>query len=205
MMTIEWGFESAAVITPPDRGSIAPRVAYLPVAPDDAALVEAGVWETLADWISTSGRLAGRTVEELARLASIATAARRRRRPRRAASARARRAHLGPRRGRPGRRARRLQRVIEYPGHVVTTLAEANAILEAQRAANDQRSQVEREASLWRDATPAECWAEGIALCRVLERALARLTPDQLERALKPDPLPEDTCALLARRAAAVP
>ncbi len=74
MMTIEWGFESAAVITPPDRGSIAPRAAYLPVAPDDAAVVEAGVWETLADWISTSGRLAGRTVEELARLASIATA-----------------------------------------------------------------------------------------------------------------------------------
>ncbi len=74
MMTIEWGFESAAVITPPDRGAIAPRVAQLPSAPDDAAVVEAGVFETLADWISTSGRLAGRTVEELARLASIATA-----------------------------------------------------------------------------------------------------------------------------------
>jgi hypothetical protein len=74
MMTIEWGFESAAVITPPDRGTIAPRVAHLPVAPDDAAVVEAGVWETLADWVSSSGRLAGRTVEELARLASIATA-----------------------------------------------------------------------------------------------------------------------------------
>ena len=83
------------------------------------------------------------------------------------------------------------------------TLAEANAMLEAQRAANDQRSQIEREAALWRDATPAECWAEGIALCRVLELALSRLTPDQLERALRPDPLSEDTLALLRRRAAA--
>jgi hypothetical protein len=74
MMTIEWGYDSASVITPPDRGAIAPRVAHLPVAPEDAAVVEAGVWETLADWVSSSGRLAGRTVEELARLASIASA-----------------------------------------------------------------------------------------------------------------------------------
>ncbi|HUQ03502.1 MAG TPA: hypothetical protein VM261_13465 [Kofleriaceae bacterium] len=74
IMTIEWGYESASVITPPDHGAIAPRVAHLPVAPEDAAVVEAGVWETLVDWVSSSGRLAGRTVEELARLASIATA-----------------------------------------------------------------------------------------------------------------------------------
>jgi hypothetical protein len=84
----------------------------------------------------------------------------------------------------------------------MATLAEANAILEAQRAANDERSQIEREAALWRDATPAECWAEGAALCRALDQALARLTPDQLARALAPDPLPDDTLALLARRAA---
>ena len=87
----------------------------------------------------------------------------------------------------------------------MSTLAEANAILEAQRAANDQRSQVDREAALWRDATPAECWAEGIALCHVFERALLRLTPDQRARALEPDPLPDDTLVLLARRAAAAP
>lgn len=74
MMTIEWSYDAVAVITPPDHGSIAPRVAGLPVAPDDAAVVEASVWETLADWVSSSGRLAGRTVEELARLASISTA-----------------------------------------------------------------------------------------------------------------------------------
>jgi hypothetical protein len=85
----------------------------------------------------------------------------------------------------------------------VTTLAEANAILEAQRAANDQRSQLEREAGVWRRATPAERWAEGIALCRVLERGLSRLTPAQLERALQPASLPVDTLALLAARAAA--
>lgn len=87
----------------------------------------------------------------------------------------------------------------------MTTLAEANAVLEAQRAANQQRDQVEREAALWRDATPAECWAEGLALCRAADHFLSLLSPGQLERALTPDPLPADTLALLARRRAAPP
>ncbi|MBE7453466.1 MAG: hypothetical protein HS111_32775 [Kofleriaceae bacterium] len=74
MMSIEARQAAVTLITPPDRGAIAPRVAHLPAAPDDAAVLEAGVWEQLADWVASSGRLAGRTVEELARLASIATA-----------------------------------------------------------------------------------------------------------------------------------
>lgn len=74
MLTIERGGESTALITPPDRGAIAPRVAHLPSAPDDAAVIDDGVWDTVADWIASSGRLAGRTVEELARLATVATA-----------------------------------------------------------------------------------------------------------------------------------
>lgn len=74
MVTIERGGESIALITPPDRASIAPRVAHLPAAPDDAVVVDDGVWDTVADWIASSGRLAGRTVEELARLATVATA-----------------------------------------------------------------------------------------------------------------------------------
>lgn len=73
MVTIERGGETTSLITPPDRGSIAPRAAHLPTAPDDAAVVETSSWDTVADWIASSGRLAGRTVEELARLACVAT------------------------------------------------------------------------------------------------------------------------------------
>lgn len=66
--------ERTSIITPPDLGSIAPRAAHLPTAPDDAAVVETTAFETIADWISSSGRLAGRTIDELARLATISTA-----------------------------------------------------------------------------------------------------------------------------------
>jgi len=74
MITIDAGADRASLITPPERGAIAPRVAYLPPAPDDAAVVDDGVWDTLSDWVTSSGRLAGRTIDELARLAVIATA-----------------------------------------------------------------------------------------------------------------------------------
>lgn len=61
------------LITPPERGAIAPRVAGLPGVSQDAAVVETSSWEALADWLLSSGRLAGRTVAELARLACVAT------------------------------------------------------------------------------------------------------------------------------------
>jgi len=73
MLTLERGGERAAFITPPDHGAIAPRAVPLPLAPDDAAVVEDGAWDTLVEWITTGGRLAGRNVAELARLAVIAT------------------------------------------------------------------------------------------------------------------------------------
>lgn len=60
-------------ITPPERGAIAPRAAGLPGVSHDAAVVETSSWEALADWLLSSGRLAGRTVAELARLACVAT------------------------------------------------------------------------------------------------------------------------------------
>src|SRR5690606_36253825 len=53
--------------------AIAPRAARLPGVPEGAEVVETAVWEALADWLHTSGRLSGRTVAELARLACVAT------------------------------------------------------------------------------------------------------------------------------------
>ena len=61
------------LITPPDEGAIAPRAAGLPVASDQAAVVESTAWETLVEWIRGGGRLGGRTVAELARLCRVAT------------------------------------------------------------------------------------------------------------------------------------
>lgn len=61
------------LITPPERGAIAPRAAGLPGVSHDAAVVETSSWEALADWLLSGGRLAGRTVAELARLACVAT------------------------------------------------------------------------------------------------------------------------------------
>jgi hypothetical protein len=84
----------------------------------------------------------------------------------------------------------------------VATLDEANAILEAQRAEQSGDAALLRRAALWRDASPEECFAEVIALCKDADYYLGLLTADQLERALTPDPLPTDTIALLrARRA----
>lgn len=65
--------ERADLITPPDEGAIAPRGARLPEAPAGAAVVRPSEWDAVADWLSSGGRLGGRTVAELARLARIAT------------------------------------------------------------------------------------------------------------------------------------
>lgn len=78
-------------------------------------------------------------------------------------------------------------------------LDEANAILEAQRAELSSDRELLREAALWRDASPRECFAAVIALCRDTDHYLGLLAPDELERALEPDPLPPSTLALLAR------
>jgi hypothetical protein len=83
----------------------------------------------------------------------------------------------------------------------VTTLSEANRLLESQRALLRRKDEREREAALWRDATPEECLAAMFDLCREADHYLARLTPAELERALVPDSLPADTLALLSARA----
>jgi hypothetical protein len=84
----------------------------------------------------------------------------------------------------------------------VASLADANAILEAQRAELGGDEALRREAAPWRDASPAECFEAVIALCRDTDHYLAMLSAEQLERALAPVPLPADALELLrARRA----
>jgi hypothetical protein len=73
MLVIENHHGRTVLITPPDRGAIAPRAVSLPEAPPDAAVVEVAVWEALVDWLVGGGRLSAFTVAELARLAAIAS------------------------------------------------------------------------------------------------------------------------------------
>ncbi len=73
MLSLDRRGERLALITPPDHAAIAPRVAHLPAAPEDAVVVEDEPWQVVSDWIEGGGRLAGWTVAELARLATIAT------------------------------------------------------------------------------------------------------------------------------------
>lgn len=73
MLTIERGAERTALITPPERGAIAPRAVPMPRAPDDAAVLDEQPFEVIAEWVLRGGRLAGLTVAELAALAAIAT------------------------------------------------------------------------------------------------------------------------------------
>lgn len=61
------------IITPPERGAVAPNVVRLPEAPEDAAIVDDQAWDALADWISGGGRLSSCAISDLARLAAIAT------------------------------------------------------------------------------------------------------------------------------------
>lgn len=65
--------DRVVVITPPDRGAVAPNVVRVPEAPNEAAIVEDAAWEALADWVLSGGRLAACAMDDLARLAVIAT------------------------------------------------------------------------------------------------------------------------------------
>ncbi|RMH43645.1 MAG: hypothetical protein D6689_04675 [Deltaproteobacteria bacterium] len=61
------------LITPPERGAIAPRAARLPGVPRSSIIVDADDCDTVEAWVRTGGGLSGRTIAELARLARIAT------------------------------------------------------------------------------------------------------------------------------------
>jgi hypothetical protein len=65
--------ERLSLITPPDRGAIAPGVVRVPMAPGDAVVIEEEEWEALHRWLVGGGRLSACSVVELARLAAIAS------------------------------------------------------------------------------------------------------------------------------------
>jgi len=72
---LETGFSELDLITPPEEGSIAPRAAQLPRAPDEAGVVDRSVFDILVEWLIGGGRLGGRTIEDLARLSRLASPA----------------------------------------------------------------------------------------------------------------------------------
>jgi hypothetical protein len=61
------------IITPPDRGAVAPIVVPVPEAPTTAWIIEAHAWDVLADWVCSGGRLGACSIVDLARLATIAS------------------------------------------------------------------------------------------------------------------------------------
>jgi hypothetical protein len=73
MLVLETAVERNVIITPPDRGAVAPEVVSVPEAPAEAAIVDTDVWDVLADWLMGGGRLAACSIEDLARLAAIST------------------------------------------------------------------------------------------------------------------------------------
>src|SRR5687768_4964017 len=66
--------DETVIITPPDRGAVAPFVVRVPEAPSDAWIVEQHAWDVLAEWLLVGGRLGAYTLGELARLSTIASA-----------------------------------------------------------------------------------------------------------------------------------
>lgn len=62
------------IITPPDRGTVAPIVVVVPEAPSTSWVVDERAWSVLADWVCGGGRLGACSIEELARLSTIASA-----------------------------------------------------------------------------------------------------------------------------------
>ncbi len=73
MLVLERGHERHVLITPPDRGAVAPNVVAVPEAPAESAVVDVHAWDPLAEWVMGGGRLAACAIADLARLAAIAT------------------------------------------------------------------------------------------------------------------------------------
>jgi len=73
MLVLERDDERHVLITPPDHGAVAPNVVRLPVAPEDAAIVDDHAWDALAEWLLGGGRFAAYAISDLARLAAVAT------------------------------------------------------------------------------------------------------------------------------------
>jgi hypothetical protein len=71
------------------------------------------------------------------------------------------------------------------------------AMLERQREYFSSDDHIRREVEVWRDCTPEERLAELAEMCTAGDFFLSQLDPQLLECVLEPEPLPEDTIALL--------
>ena len=71
------------------------------------------------------------------------------------------------------------------------------AMLERQREYFSSDDHIRREVEVWRDATPEERLATVAEMCAAGDFFLSQLDPQTLERVLQPEPLPDDTIALL--------
>src|SRR5678815_5688635 len=66
MLVLDTGHERHVVITPPDRGAVAPNVVRVAEAPVDAAIIDEQEWEALSEWLLGGGRLGACAISELA-------------------------------------------------------------------------------------------------------------------------------------------
>jgi hypothetical protein len=73
MLILENKQQRTTLITPPERGAVAPGVVLLPEAPAEAAILDDPPFEALAEWVSGGGRLGACAIDDLARLAAIAS------------------------------------------------------------------------------------------------------------------------------------
>lgn len=71
------------------------------------------------------------------------------------------------------------------------------AMLERQREHFSSDDHIRREVEVWKNSTPEERLAELAEMCAAGHFFLSRMDPQQLERVLRPEPLPEDTIAIL--------
>jgi hypothetical protein len=71
------------------------------------------------------------------------------------------------------------------------------AMLERQREHFSSDDHIRREVEVWRDSTPEERLDELAEMCAAGDFFLSQLDPQLLERVLAPEPLPDDTIALL--------
>lgn len=73
MLVIEGRDECITLVTPPDRGAVAPNVVRVPEAPPEAAIIDELAHAALDSWLARRGRLAACAISDLAQLAAIAT------------------------------------------------------------------------------------------------------------------------------------
>ncbi|HEY4175794.1 MAG TPA: hypothetical protein VGM90_03135 [Kofleriaceae bacterium] len=73
MLILENKDHRTTLITPPERGAVAPGVVLLPEAPAEAAILDDAPFEALSEWISGGGRLGACAIADLARLSAIAS------------------------------------------------------------------------------------------------------------------------------------